>query len=481
MLEGLRGKNIHVVGISGAEGSSVVDFLLASGVDTLTAHDFLSGEAFAESFRYHHAWMSPAQQEEALTRLLGYPISYRLGEEYLRDILEADLIFLPQGWFRYPKNAPLHEARRRGIPTSSMTRLFFEVCPCPIIGVTGTNGKYTTAFLIYQMLLRSGLRAFFSGNDRTHEPILYRVQELTPDSWLVLEVSNRQLLDLPYSPHIAVLTNIAPHHLDDHGTMEEYVAVKETILRHQSPGDFAVVNADNPYTQAMIPRCAASVFPFSRLQKLPRGAFLDGEDLVLAVGGEHRILTIGDLPVRALHFLENALAASMAGYLAGASLESIREALRSFSGLPYRMHQFAHLDGVWFYEDSLATNPAAAAASIASLDGPLVVIAGGARPRATPEDFAPMVEAMQRGHVKAVLLIGATAPLLEEAISALPPGNRPKVIHCGTLERAVEAARAEARPGDAVLLAPGCESFDQFRDYRQRGDRFRALVLEVCR
>ncbi|MDR5694113.1 MAG: UDP-N-acetylmuramoyl-L-alanine--D-glutamate ligase [Armatimonadota bacterium] len=481
MVERFGGKNIHVVGISGAEGSSVVDFLLASGVKRLTAHDFLSGEAFAESFRYHHAWMSPAQQEEALARLLGYPISYRLGEEYLRDISDADLIFLPQGWFRYAQNAPLHEARRLGIPTSSMIRLFFEVCPCPIIGVTGTNGKYTTAFLVYQMLLHSGFRAFFSGNDRTHEPILYRVHELTPDAWLVLEVSNRQLLDLPYSPHIAVLTNIAPHHLDDHGSMKAYAAVKETIFRYQGEGDFAVLNADNPYTQEMIPRCTAQVFPFSRLQRLPRGAYLDGEELVLAAGEKYRILSLEELQVRWTHFIENALAASMAAYLAGASLESIREVLRSFSGLPYRMHRFAEVDGVQFYEDSLATNPTAAAASISSLHGPLLVIAGGARPRATAEDFEPMVKAMGEGHVRAVLLIGKTAHLLEEAISALPPETRPKVIVCGTLERAVEVAWEEARPGDTVLLSPGCESFDQFRDYRQRGDRFRSLVLEVCR
>ncbi len=470
-LPWLRGKNIHVVGLAGTEGSAVVDFLVSRGITTITAHEMRLPETFEAEVERTHQWQDPDARREAARRLLASPVTIRWGDRYLDGIEGAEVVFVPQSWFRHAANARLHALRQRGVPFSSMTQLFFEECSCPIIGVTGTNGKFTVAHLIHQMLAGSGRRAFFSGNDRSHIPVLYALDQVRPSDWLVLEISNRQLVELPYSPHIGVITNIAPHHLDDHGSMDAYVEVKANLIRHQGEDDLAVLNADNPFTEAMA-LWARHPHLFSRLHPVSSGAFIRDGAAVLRHGGMEQIIPLSVLRVPGRHAEENALAAALGASLAGASAPAIVEVLAEFQGLPYRLRLVAEVGGVRYYEDSLATNPTAAAAAIASMDRPFVLIAGGARPRATVEEFAPMREALRGSPVRAVLLIGATAPLLAEALHQAPVPVRTM----GTLERAVGEAQVMVSPGWAVLLSPGCESFDQFTDYRQRGDRFVAFV-----
>ncbi len=468
-VEELRGKTIHVVGLAGTEGAAVVDFLLAQGLGGITAHDLRRPDEFLVEFTRTHQWLPSEQREAAARRLLGAPITICWADRYLAGIDQADIVFVPQAWFRYPANAPLKRLKARGVRWSSMTQLFFEVSPCAIIGVTGTNGKFTVAHLIHQMLVQSGRRAFFSGNDRSHVPMLYYAEEIRPQDWLVLELSNRQLIDLPYSPQIAVITNIVPHHLDDHGTLDAYVEVKRTVLKFQGPDDLAVLNADNPYTAAIADRCAHP-FLFSRTHRIREGAYVDGETIVVTRGRLQQEIPLGALQVPGPHSVENALAACLTAALAGGSAVAMADVLSEFRGLPYRYRLVADVAGVRYYEDSLATNPEAAAAAIASMDRSFVLIAGGARPNAAAEDFAPMRTALRTAPVKRVLLIGATAPQLHEALAGLP------VSVVGTLERAMTEAKRLVRSGEAVLLSPGCESFDQFRDYRQRGDRYAELV-----
>jgi UDP-N-acetylmuramoylalanine--D-glutamate ligase len=330
------------------------------------------------------------------------------------------------------------------------------------------------------MLAGSGRRTFASGNDRTHTPILYRLNEVTPDAILVLEISNRQLLGLRYSPHIAVITNLAPHHLDDHGSFAAYVRAKAGVLAHQQPGDWAILNADNPPAWDLASACRGGVLPFSRLRPVREGACLvDGQITVRLDGQEHRLCAAAELQAPGLHALENALAAALAASKAGARPEAVAAALRKFRGLPYRMRLAAEIGGVRYYEDSLATNPAAAAAAIRAFDRHIVLIAGGQRAGASAEDFRPMAEALSERPVRGVLVIGAMAPHIAAAVEAarIPA----PVVRCGTLDAAVRRAREIARPGDVVAFSPGCESFDQFRDYRERGDRFFELVSALAR
>lgn len=479
VLARLRGKNIHVVGFSGTEGSAVADFLIAHGLRTLTAHDLGTRETFPGAFRRAHEWMTTADQEAALPRLLTAPITLRFRDRYLEGIDRADVIYVTQAWFRHPENDPVRRARDRGVPLSSMTALFFETVPCPILGVTGTNGKFTVVHLSGAMLAESGRRTFVSGNDRTHVPILYRLPEVTPEAILVLEISNRQLVGLPYSPQIAVITNISPHHLDDHGSFEAYVEVKRTILARQRSEDWAILNGDDPTTRSLGRSAAARVLLWSRTRPLDEGACIVGGKIVLRLGGREEQVGDAILQVPGAHALENALAAALAARVAGASPEAIGAVLSAFRGLPYRLRLVAEVGGVRYYEDSLATNPAAAAAAIRAFERPLILLAGGQRRGATAQDFRPIVQALHEREVRAVLLFGACAPRIAEAITQGAPSL--PVHDCGTLEEAVRMARHLARSGDVVTLSPGCESFDQFRDYRHRAERYCELVAEIAK
>lgn len=473
-LEHLRGRQIHVLGPSGTEGSTVTEFLLRWGFREITVHDLEPPARFEETLRRTHCWLDYDGQTRLAARLRAAPIAWRVGDCYLEGIEDAGIIFVPQSWFRHPENEPVRAAAARGIRLSSLTHLFFEVWPGPILGVTGTNGKFTVVTLIAAMMEAAGLPLVVSGNDRTHVPALYALDRADAETWLVLEISNRQLLGLPYSPHIAVLTNITPNHLDDHGSLEAYVEAKRTILRHQGAGDIAVLNADDPIVAGMAESAMSSVRWFSRRRPVAAGAHLDNGWIVLAGEPPRPVLDVRDLAVPGAHMQENSLAAAAAAALVGVEPGTIASVLRAFRGLPYRFRLAAEREGVAFYEDSLATNPAAAAAAIASMARPFHLIAGGMRKDASVGDFHPMVRALEDSPVRAVYLIGATAALLADAIGGM--ATPPRVSHAGTLDAAIASAWDAASPGEAILLSPGCESFDQFADYRQRGDRFCRLI-----
>ncbi len=481
VLERLRGRRIHVLGPSGTEGTAVIDFLLAGGITTMTVHDLEPPEKFEATVARTHQWLDADRQAELVQRFRAAPIVWRQGSQYLQGIDQAEVIFVPQSWFRHAENDPVRTAAAHGVPLSSMTHLFFEVWEGPILGVTGTNGKFTVATMIAAMLEAAGIPSLASGNDRTHVPALYNLDQMSPHTWLVLELSNRQLLDLPYSPHVAVVTNVAPHHLDDHGSLGAYVEAKRTIVRHQSAADHAVLNADDPLVAGMAEGVAGTVHWFSRRRGVERGAALQNGRIVLASSGTapRAVLDVTELATSAAHVVENALAAVAAAAIVGVTPEAMAKVLRAFRGLPYRFHLVGERGSVAFFEDSLATNPTAAAAAISGMTRPFHLIAGGHRRAARADDFEPMVRALDGSPVRAIYLIGATAPILAEALAARTGRQGPRVVQAGTLERALAEAWEAAGSGEAIVLSPGCESFDQFTDYRHRGDRFRALVSEL--
>ncbi len=468
----LRGRRIHVLGLSGTEGSAVATFLLAHGIDTLTAHDLSTPDAFPEVFHRTHPWMAPEDREAAIRRWLAEPIPIRWRDRYLEGIEKAEVVFLPQAWFRYPENEPIKRLPAE-VERHSMTRLALQLCPCPVVGVTGTNGKFTVGTLIHRMLTADGRRSTFSGNDRTHVPLLLLLEALGPEDYVVLEISNRQLLQVEWSPHVAVLTNLAPHHLDDHGSFAAYVACKATIFRYQTSEDVAVLDVDDPVCASLRSSFRARLAPFARTSPLPKtlGAGAWVEDGWIVSFGK-RVLPLSDLPLPGEHMVRNALAACAAAGALGVKAEAMAQVLRTFEGLPHRFSVVGEYEGVQFIEDSLATNPTAAAAAIRAMRRPFVLIAGGRRPGATPEDFAPMREALLAAPVRAIYLIGECAEVMRSAFRDLPA----EVLEVGTLPRAVRRARQLVRRGEAVLLSPGCESFDQFRDYGERAEVFRALV-----
>lgn len=377
-----------------------------------------------------------------------------------------------------PKEAPVvRDARSRGIRVSALTDLFFEVCPAGIAGITGSNGKTTTTTMLGLMAQAGGFTTHVGGN--IGRPLLNEAAAMSPSDWVVLEMSSFQLEWLEASPRIAVVTNVTPNHLDRHRTMEAYAEAKLHIVRYQRPGDVAVLHADDPYAPLFSREAGGRVLYFSLVSAPSDGAVLEGEVLCIRHGGMSvPVCARRDLRIPGLHNVANALAAMAAADVIGVCPTAMRDALRAFSGVPHRLELVRTLDGVSYYNDSIATTPDRATAALAAVDGPVVIILGGHDKDLPWEAFSRM--AAQR--CRAALVIGEAQDLiaghLAEAVRATPGGllALDAVECCHDLERAVAGTQRWVRPGDAVLLSPGCASYDQFVNFEERGVRFRQLV-----
>ncbi len=396
---------------------------------------------------------------------------WRIGEGYLDDLTDFDLLFRTPG---LPTLDPrLCAARRCGVEVSSQTRLFLQLCPAPVLGVTGTKGKGTTTALLHALLATDPSARVFSGGNIGRPPLEF-IDELQPNDRVVLELSSFQLQDLDQSPHIAVVLSVTEDHLDYHADRAEYVDAKKPVCRYQTPGDILVVNRDCPTAQTFAEENIAAQWAFSTTAPSIPGAWTaDGQ--LWACCPEERptaICPVADIPLRGQHNWSNA-AAAVAGALAfGAPATRFAEAIRAFAGLPHRLEYVAECDGVTYYNDSLATTVDATCAAIRAFDAPLLLIAGGASKGA---DFSDLGIAIAEANVRVVLLIGQEAPRIAAAVQQAGADG---IIHCcRDLLQALDTARDLAQTGDVVLLSPACASFDQFASYAERGDLFKRLVL----
>ncbi|HUZ85247.1 MAG TPA: UDP-N-acetylmuramoyl-L-alanine--D-glutamate ligase [Gaiellales bacterium] len=347
---------------------------------------------------------------------------------------------------------PVGRARELGVPVWSEVELASRMLPNPILGVTGTNGKTTTTELVGAMLREGGVAVEVAGN--VGRPLSALAGRVDPAAWIACELSSFQLEDIETMRcRVAAVLNITPDHLDRHGTLEDYARCKLRILENQTAGDTAVLNGDDPVLAAAgLPGAGRRVW----VSSAQRGG----------IDWEHAGLR-GD------HNLANALAATAAARAVGVDGAACDRALRGFRPPPHRLEPVTEAAGVRFVNDSKATNPDAAIKALTAFSGGVRLILGGS---SKGGDFAPLAAAVAAGPVASVYLIGAAA----EAISAALAAAGVAAADCGTLDRAVRAAAADAGPGDTVLLAPACASFDQFRDFEHRGDSFRRLALEVA-
>lgn len=387
-----------------------------------------------------------------------------VGENYL-DGVEADVVFRTPGM--HPANPAIQALVSRGAQVTSEMEVFFEVCPCTILAVTGSDGKTTTTTLVSEMLKAEGKTVWLGGNIGT--PLLPLVRQMKPSDFAVVELSSFQLMDMKRSPARAVITNLAPNHLDIHKDMAEYVQAKTNIFRYQDENGILILNADNPITAAF--RGNGKTLFFSR-QKEADVCLADG---VICRHGE-KVLKTSEILIPGVHNVENYMAAiAMVDGLV--SDETIRQVARTFGGVEHRIELVRVKDGVRFYNDSIASSPSRTIAGLRSFPEKVILIAGGYDKHIPYDVLGPEICA----HVKKLFLGGATGEKIRQAVIFCPEYD-PKALEitdCGSFEPAVRAAAAAARPGDVVLMSPASAAFDQFKNFMVRGDFYKKLVKEL--
>jgi UDP-N-acetylmuramoylalanine--D-glutamate ligase len=403
---------------------------------------------------------------EAVGQLGDGDVTLKLGGHELSHLDGVDVVFASPGV--PPEHELLQSAREKNIQLSSLVELFFALCPAPILGITGSSGKSTTTSLLGEIFTAAGRDVFVGGN--IGRPLLGKLVDMSRSSWVVMELSSFQLEPLQVSPHIALVTNVTPNHLDRHPSMEAYWAAKGQILAHQSPTDWAVLNADDAWTLRYRPR--GRLLRFS-LEGVVEGAYLAGQQVMLL--GEP-LLDVAEVPLRGRHNLANVLAAAAAAHTAGIDRESMRAGIRAFQGVPHRLQTVAERDGVRFVDDSIATAPERSIAALQAYDEPLVLIAGGRDKHLPMEAWAALIAK----RVKHVVLLGEMSDLVAAAIRAANPSYA-ALSQATTMAEAVAQAARVARSGDVVLLSPGGTSYDMYQDFEERGRDFARAVTELSK
>src|SRR5579883_262564 len=459
------GKRVTVVGLA-REGIALVRYLADQGA-RITISDSKTEAELAAS----------------LAAIQGIPARLSLGGHFSEDFRQADIIFISAG---IPTDLPpLVEARQLGVPISSITRLFFELCPAPIIGITGSSGKTTTTTLIGEFLKAQGDRQVIVGGN-IGRTVLGDLPQITPDSIVVLEMSFNQLEIMDRSPHIALLLNITPNHLDRCGTMEVYTECKRQILYHQHPNDFAILNPDNPLSAESRACTPGKVLWFSRQHPVEVGAFLEDGWYVFRDfdGHQTRICRADQTIIPGDHNRENVLAAIAATSLIGVQPAAMSRVISSFPGVAHRLQYVAEVNGVRYINDSIATAPERMMAALKVYEQqnqPLVLIAGGR------DKHLPWEECAERivRQVHALVLLGEATELIYSAVSAarerVPASEQvlQEIYRAASMADAVHGAASLARPGDVVLLSPGGTSFDLFIDFADRGEQFAREVKRL--
>ena len=398
-------------------------------------------------------------------------VSLSLGETYMDGFQGQDIILRTPGFEFYQK--PLQDAIAAGTLVTSEVELFFDFCPCEIVAVTGSDGKTTTTTLISEFFKAAGRRVHLGGN--IGAALLPMLPDVRPDDVAVAELSSFQLISMKKSPKVAVVTNVTPNHLDHHKDMQEYIDAKRNILLYQDSGCRAVLGFENEVTRGMQADCRGQQVWFTRLRETDNGAFLrdDGMLCMAENGVVTPFLDRKDVKLRGLHNIENLLAAAAAVW-GRVPVEAIQKVGSTFTGVEHRIEPVRVLDGVTYYNDSIASSPTRTIAGLRSFDQKILLIAGGYDKKIPYEPLAPEILA----HVKVLVLMGATGPRIEQAVRALPEfaASGLEILHAGSMEEAVALARDAARPGDVVSLSPASASFDLYPNFEVRGRHYKQIV-----
>ena len=454
-FDALRGRQVTVVGL-GISNRPLVRMLLSRGIP-VECRDRTPREK-----------LDPEVLElEASGAVL------HLGEDYLEDI-HGDVVFRTPGLNAFCPQ--LEQLRKDGAWVTSEMEAFFTVCPCPIIGVTGSDGKTTTTTLIAKLLELSGRRVFCGGN--IGRPLLPEAETMGPSDVAVVELSSFQLMDMDVSPQTAVITNLSPNHLDIHRDMAEYVAAKENIYLHQTPEDLVVLNRDNDLTDSFVPRAKGRVLQFSRIHRIENGYRLREDGMILRVreGLETELFPADRILIPGVHNIENYMAAFCAvGEMVPP--EIMEQLAATFGGVDHRIQLIREKDGVRYYDSSIDSSPNRTIACLRSFSEKVILVAGGKDKGIAYDDLGPVL----RERVKLMVLTGMTAGKIRASAQQVPgwDNTNPEILDVEDFDEAIRVAASKARPGDAVVLSPASTSFDRFRNFEERGNRFQQVVRSL--
>jgi UDP-N-acetylmuramoylalanine--D-glutamate ligase len=449
----IKGKRVLIVGL-GKSGVAAALFMQARGARVTVS------DAKAED---------ELQLRGDIPQLLEKGIAVETGGHGERTFRNQDLIVVSPG---VPINVPhLEQARALGIPVVGEIELASNFLPGHIVAITGSNGKTTTTALCGEVLSAGGLPKLVGGNIGT--PAISFVGKATPETYIVLEVSSFQLETIrAFHPEIAVVLNVTPDHLDRHGSMDTYIAAKARVFENQSASDHAVLNADDTVCLRLGRHLPSRLHWFSRKQEVTQGAFIRRDQIIWRdAAGERAVMGPGEMKLKGAHNLENVLAAVCVGMILKCEPAKIRRAVQEFNAVEHRLEYVASVNGVQYYNDSKATNVDATIKALESFPGNIHLILGG-KDKGSPYT---VLNDLLRERVKRVYTIGAAAPKIQSQLSSAAP-----ITAAETLENAVRRAAQAASPGDIVLLAPACASFDQFQSYEHRGQVFKELVRALA-
>ncbi len=408
--------------------------------------------------------------QNAINKINQFNIEFYFGDNYLEKLKNFDIIF------RSPSCRPdlpeIVEELKRGAILTSEIEMVLELCPGTVIGVTGSDGKTTTTTLIYEMMKKEGYNCFLGGNIGV--PLFTKIEEMRPDDFVILELSSFQLMNMKISPQIAVITNIAPNHLDIHKSYEEYINCKKNIFKYQDENGITILNYDNEITRSLKGEVNGKSVFFSKQNKLDDGVILDNGIIKICEDGLRRhVINIKDMKLRGEHNYENACTA-IAATKTLVNIENQISVLKEFGGVEHRLEFIREINNVKWYNDSIGSSPSRTIAGLKSFEEDIVLIAGGYDKHL---DYTPLAKPIV-DKVKTLILIGPTSGKIYEAVkSELEVQNKQLDIHmCEKFEDIVTLAKSKAKPGQIVLFSPASASFDLFRNFEERGNKFKELV-----
>jgi len=449
----IKNKNIHIIGVSGTEGSEIALFLHQQNVSKVTLHDFSNQDEFINNIRQAQYGLNPQELESRIDQITFLPYEINYKNNYLNNIEKADLIFAPQSWPLYPQNQKLNPFKDK---ISSITELYLKLLPKNTIGITGSNGKSSTSFMLHQALTLLGLKSHLSGNDRRSHPLLCQIQDLKQDEWIVLEISNRQLDQIELSPHIAILLNISENHLDEYNNdISKYIQAKSKIFKLQTTKDYCLLNFDNDLTKNLADKVPSQLRPY-KLQ-------LENQNLIV----NDFVFPTEKLQIQGNHNYSNLTAVIQTLQIIGFSNTQINNILPKIKSMPDRQEFISTIDQITYINDRQGTSVDATLQAVENLNHPLTLIFGGANKHMPVKKLANSI------NKNCVLSIGIQSPFVDDIAPFL---NNLKIVN--TTEEAFRLAHAKTPKPGTVVFSPACSygpyfvanpdlnpSFNKFKEF----------------